>query len=198
MPETSRVIVTVHPHDDEEFWNIIEHDRPDGLYQYEYDESGALQYDMSYATQGWYEELDKAAKAKLRFFGEDMGCSGVWGPQLFASANGELARCPVLPDVGPAASVNQDGVADPEDIKSAVAYYKAYEIAHGSIERVTFLRELDVGDEVTWTDPDDGKLSGVYKISKINAEDDQDREDAVFTINNDSGSEAEVFGHELS
>ena len=50
--------------------------------------------------------------------------------------------------------------------------------------------DLRVGDEVYWTDPDEGTCSGYGKIVKINGE--------VFTLRMNSGGETEAFRHELS
>lgn len=46
-----------------------------------------------------------------------------------------------------------------------------------------------VGDEVYWNDPDAGLSSGYYWVTAIHGE--------IILINNNAGSEAEVFAHEL-
>lgn len=52
----------------------------------------------------------------------------------------------------------------------------------------------EIGDEVYWTDPDEGQSSGVYKIlAKLT----DDGEDSVYLISNGT-SESEVYEHELS
>lgn len=52
-------------------------------------------------------------------------------------------------------------------------------------------KNLQIGDEVYWNDPDDGMCSGVFKIVEfIN--------DTVVLLRNDSGSETEAFLNELS
>ena len=48
-----------------------------------------------------------------------------------------------------------------------------------------------VGDEVFWTDPDEGKCSGYYHIMKIHS-------DEIVFLKNDEGSEVDAFVHELS
>ena len=69
------------------------------------------------------------------------------------------------------------------------------------------LKELHVGAEVYWTDPDDGFSSGYYKVVSLptmplgfftNEEVADFEEDAIILIKNEAGSEAEVFLHELS
>lgn len=51
--------------------------------------------------------------------------------------------------------------------------------------------EWAIGDEVYWNDPDNGILSGIYKIEDFLSED-------VALLKNDVGSEVEVFLSELS
>jgi len=51
--------------------------------------------------------------------------------------------------------------------------------------------DLREGDEVYWNDPDNGICSGIYKIKEfLSAE--------ILLIENEQGSEVEVFRHELS
>lgn len=56
-------------------------------------------------------------------------------------------------------------------------------------------KKLNVGDCVLWHDPDEETrdLSRVWAIDKINGED----EDSIVLIEDEYGSEAEVFGWEL-
>ena len=57
--------------------------------------------------------------------------------------------------------------------------------------RCHFLDELGVGDEVYWNDPDENICSGVYKVKEIISKD-------VLLIENDAGSQVEVFTYEVS
>ena len=52
-------------------------------------------------------------------------------------------------------------------------------------------KELDKGDEVYWTDPDDGKCSGYYTVLAV-------RPDDVVLLQNDDGSEVEAWITEVS
>ena len=51
---------------------------------------------------------------------------------------------------------------------------------------------LKPGDEVTWTDPDGGLCSGIYKVTECQPEEN------VYHLRNEAGSETEAYGHELS
>jgi hypothetical protein len=58
--------------------------------------------------------------------------------------------------------------------------------------------ELQKGDEVFWHDPDNGISSGFYEVVSILSESGTvESEDTILFIKNKSGSEAEVFAHEL-
>jgi hypothetical protein len=62
-----------------------------------------------------------------------------------------------------------------------------------------FLRSLSAGDEVTWTDPDEGISSGTYKIGIIVTESGSiESDDTIVTLYNEEGSEVEAFASELS
>lgn len=51
------------------------------------------------------------------------------------------------------------------------------------------------GDQVRWTDPDEGKSSGIYTISQVIS--DNCGDENIYLISNGT-SEAEVYEHELS
>jgi len=65
------------------------------------------------------------------------------------------------------------------------------------------MMELQSGDEVFWTDPDEGISSGYYFIDSILTEDgtynsERDFDDTIIVIHNESGSHAEVYVSELT
>lgn len=66
----------------------------------------------------------------------------------------------------------------------------------GDLPMDDWRRNLAVGDEVYWKDPDQGISSGIYRIVGINAESVTD-EETVLQLVSESGSEAEVFASEL-
>ena len=62
--------------------------------------------------------------------------------------------------------------------------------------------ELQSGNEVFWTDPDEGMSSGYYFIDTILTEDgtynsERDFDDTIISIHNESGSHAEVYVSEV-
>ena len=54
--------------------------------------------------------------------------------------------------------------------------------------------DLRVGDQVYWTDPDNGECSGYFIIKEIW----QAKSSDIFFLENEHGSELEAFRHELS
>lgn len=59
--------------------------------------------------------------------------------------------------------------------------------------------ELKKGQKVYWTDPDQDLCSGEYEIVEyLSDRVDSTIGDKVYYIKNEHGSEAEVFGNELS
>lgn len=60
------------------------------------------------------------------------------------------------------------------------------------------IKQLDVGDEVSWEDPDDGTCSGIFFVTEIVTENGRlaNMED-VLIIRNDQGSVVEVYASEL-
>lgn len=66
-------------------------------------------------------------------------------------------------------------------------------------DRITFLEGLCVGDEVYWNDPDEGKSSGNAKVHEIRTESgDVESAETIIFLKLMSGSEAEVFPHEIT
>lgn len=64
-------------------------------------------------------------------------------------------------------------------------------------ERV--LKDLHRGDEVYWTDPDNGVSSGYYTVLEVHAPSGEPiDEDTIVVLLNASGGIAEVLIHELS
>jgi hypothetical protein len=59
-------------------------------------------------------------------------------------------------------------------------------------EKMDFLTELNVGDEVYWHDPDDGLCSADYKIAEIETESGKIENlwDVVLLVNDDSETQA--------
>lgn len=56
--------------------------------------------------------------------------------------------------------------------------------------------KYNIDDEVFWTDPDEGRLSGIYKVVDLK---DGEEDDPIYVISNDNcGSMTEVFESELS
>jgi hypothetical protein len=64
--------------------------------------------------------------------------------------------------------------------------------------RKELLKNLQPGDEVFWTDPDDGISSGTYKVTGVNSDGEEVTEDTIITLRNDQGSEVEALAHELT
>lgn len=63
------------------------------------------------------------------------------------------------------------------------------------------VRNLQTGDEVFWTDPDDGLTSRhiIIRSVKVLAPDDGvEHGDEIVCINGQNGDELECFAHELS
>ena len=58
--------------------------------------------------------------------------------------------------------------------------------------------DIQVGDEVFWTDPDEGHSSGYYRVVEVMSEDGKIDDDTIIRLVNHAGSEAEVFNHELT
>jgi len=69
------------------------------------------------------------------------------------------------------------------------------EVPYGDLsnESNLIMAKYKVGDEVLWSDPDDGLSSGYYKVTIVNTEDGRD---SIYTIS-DGNSEVEVYEHEL-
>lgn len=66
--------------------------------------------------------------------------------------------------------------------------------------RYEHLYALQVGDEVFWTDPDNGLSSGVYHVTRIATETggvEGLRGDTIIALRNEAGSEVEAFLSEL-
>jgi|GEM_PF-3692650 len=62
-----------------------------------------------------------------------------------------------------------------------------------------FLANLKVGQEVLWTDPDQGVSSGIWHVVRIDSETGAlETPDTLIALCNEAGGEAEVYGHELS
>lgn len=63
------------------------------------------------------------------------------------------------------------------------------------------VRKLHSGDEVFWTDPDEGSTSRTIIIQSIRINAPDDREvfgDEIISITGNDGDELECFAHELS
>jgi len=200
MGDFSRVIVTIHPDDDDRFWEVVESQKPGRFCQWDAT-YGATTYDIEQARGGWEDRLKAAAEAGLRFYGEDTGCVGVWTAQLFAAIDGRIAACPAADEIGPVAYVKDDGTVSEEDVKLAVDYYAAYKAVDEAMEESfhevgeDWREHLKPGDEVTWNDPDDGKCSGVYKVTSI---EEAGPSGPIYHLRNEEGSEVDAFEHELS
>lgn len=67
----------------------------------------------------------------------------------------------------------------------------------GNLPADSWLRQLVIGSDVWWSDPDGGFSSGYYSIEGINGER-IEWEDTLVSIVNSAGSSAEVFAKELS
>ena len=64
-------------------------------------------------------------------------------------------------------------------------------IVSTAAERIAdIVKGLAVGDRVYWSDPDDGKGSGIYKLVLINGD--------VYSLVSDDGSEVGAFVDELT
>ena len=60
------------------------------------------------------------------------------------------------------------------------------------------LESLKTGDKVFWTDPDHGFSSGLYDVYEVLTDSPDDlNEDTIIVINNEAGSYAEVYAHEI-
>lgn len=58
-------------------------------------------------------------------------------------------------------------------------------------------KKFNIGDEVQWTDPDEGQSSGIYKVVARHSDEEEDDEDTIYDIDN-GFSEAEVYRSELT
>ncbi len=68
----------------------------------------------------------------------------------------------------------------------------------GDIPADDWRRQLSVGGEVYWQDPDAGIASGFYSINRINGDSGEVRDEStVLLLNNAAGSEVEVLASEL-
>lgn len=66
--------------------------------------------------------------------------------------------------------------------------------------RYEHLYTLQVGDEVFWTDPDNGLSSGIYRVTRILTETgavEGLHGDTIIALRNEAGSEVEAFLSEL-
>lgn len=62
--------------------------------------------------------------------------------------------------------------------------------------RYEHLYTLQVGDEVFWTDPDNGRSSGIYRVTRILTESgavEGLHGDTIIALHNEAGSEVEAF-----
>ena len=67
---------------------------------------------------------------------------------------------------------------------------------NSSLKKLKF--QLQIGDEVQWTDPDNEECSGSYRIREILTESGFIEDmDSVLVVMNDAGSSAEVFVREI-
>lgn len=70
--------------------------------------------------------------------------------------------------------------------------------SEGNLPLDSWLRNLRPGDEVWWNDPDHHKSSGIYRLASINSDDGVQFDDAILMLENETGSNSEVFARELS
>lgn len=123
MGDCSRIFVTIHQKDDDRFWELIEQPRPGRFGCINEGEHGQRSYEIENARCGWDKELRAAAEEGIRLYGEDLGCLGLWGPMVFATAGGVYSHSASSTDSSPVALVRPDGIVDENDVKSAKEYY---------------------------------------------------------------------------
>lgn len=95
------------------------------------------------------------------------------------------------------ASDNPNLEARKTALRDLEAFYHTAVAVEGNLPADSWLRTLQRGNYVWWTDPDDGLSSGVYVIESINA-DSVCYEDTLLSLKSAAGSHAEVLANELS